>query len=106
MNTAGAYLDIVTVTEDEAVCPVIDRTTSGYRPAATVGGSCALICGGEVARRGSGVLLSVTQGPPSRVGSGELAGGAAEARLAAKMETKPRGAPAPRESAGVTRTLA
>src|ERR1035437_8020753 len=88
--------------EDDADCPVSDRTTRGYRPAASVGGSCALIWEGEVASRESGVLLSVTQAPPSSVGSGELAAVAAEARLAPKIEIKPPGATVPRKSAVFT----
>ena len=96
MNTAGAYLATVTLTDADAACPVSDRTTSGYRPAASVGGSCALICVGEVASSESGVLFSVTQAPPSTVGSGELAAVAADARFEPKIEIRPPGATAPR----------
>ena len=94
MNTAGAYFDTVTLTEVDAACPVSERTTSGYRPAASVGGSCALICVGEVASSESGVLFSVTQAPPSSVGRGELAAVAADARLEPKIEIRPPGATA------------
>src|ERR1017187_5922354 len=41
MNTAGAYLDTVTVKEDDAAIDESERTTRGYRPAASVGGSWA-----------------------------------------------------------------
>ncbi len=94
MNTAGAYFATVTLMEADAACPVSERTTSGYRPAASVGGSCALICVGEVASSESGVLLSVTQAPPSSVGSGELAAVAADARFEPKIEIRPPGATA------------
>src|ERR1051325_6937263 len=40
---AGAYFETVTVTVPEAPCPLMGRTTSGYRPAARVGGIWALI---------------------------------------------------------------
>jgi hypothetical protein len=88
-------LDTVAVMEEDAACAAMERTTRGYRPAARVGGSWALIWVEEVASRESGALLRVTQDPPSRVGSGELTAVAEEARLAPKIEIKPPGATPP-----------
>src|ERR1039457_5494570 len=92
--------------EDDAACPVRERTASGYRPAARVGGSCALIWVGEVASSDSGVLFNVTQAPPSSVGRGELAAVAAVARLAPKIAIKPPAAPPPVKSAIFTTPFA
>src|SRR5436853_7579517 len=69
-NTAGAYFATVTLPLADAACPAIDRTTIGYRPAAKVGGNCALICVALVASKGTDALFTVTHDPPSMVGNG------------------------------------
>src|SRR5262245_8829988 len=77
----------------EAAWLAVDRTTNGYRPAASVGGICALIWPGDVANRGRGTLFSVTQAPPITVGM--FAAPAAlsdDARLRPKIENNPPGA--------------
>ena len=88
-KTAGAYLATVTVALLEAAWLAMERTTSGYLPAASVGGNWALIWPGELASSGRGELLSVTQVPPRTDGSGVLAAEAAEASRCPKMETNP-----------------
>ena len=66
MKTAGAYLATVTFTGVEAPWPGSDRTTSGYRPAASVGGTWALICSVEVAK-GAAACCSGHAGSPRRL---------------------------------------
>src|SRR3954464_4269844 len=89
---AGAYFETVTVTLPDAAWPGSDRTTSGWRPAASAGGTCALICEGEAANSGSGELFNVTQAPPSTIGSGVEGAGALEPKFTPKTEMRPPGA--------------
>src|ERR1039458_5259378 len=94
---AGAYLATVTVALLEASWLAMERTTSGYLPAASVGGNCALIWLGKPASSGSGLLLRVTQVPPRTVGSGVPGAVAAEARRCPKIETNQIGRASCRE---------
>ena len=72
--------------------PIDGAHDDGYRPAARVGGICALICAAEVIISGSGWLFSVTHTPPSVVGSGFAADESFCARRLPKIETKAPGA--------------
>src|SRR5215831_1553392 len=101
-NTAGAYFATVRVAAADAPCPVNDLTTTGYFPAASVGGSWALIWPADFASNGSGALLSVTQAPPSVVGRGVVFADAVVPRFRPMMEIKPFGATAPWKFAVLT----
>src|SRR5690348_15199940 len=92
MKTAGAYFATVRVKVLDAPCPFKDRTITGYRPAASVVGICALICPADVASSGIGLLFSVTQTLPRMVGSGVFAAVALVPRLRPMIATKPFGA--------------
>src|SRR5580692_3463822 len=91
-NTAGAYFATVTFSDVDAARFAIERTTSGYVPAAVPGGICALICCGLVSSSGSATLFHVTHVPPIIRGSGVEAGVARVPKFCPKMESSPFGA--------------
>src|SRR5262245_6567535 len=84
--TAGEYFDTVICWEADAVFLSMERITSGYFPAARVGGIWKLIWPADVMSRGTGRLLSVTQAPPRMFGNGADVAVASFARLAPKMD--------------------
>src|ERR1700722_18188899 len=92
--TAGAYFEIVTVWDADSVLLAIERTTSGYFPAARVGGIWALICPAEVSNSGSGLLFKVTQTPPRIFGNGLELDESDAARFVPMMAAMPSGAKA------------